>query len=104
MSVMQTTLENPSVTRQGKFFYVFACQVLLLVLFPYLTQPGLPLVLFRLLGAVALVSGVYAVSDKRAQWIGSRGTAPIRAILSSMHGHCEFAGPKLFCYADWVRK
>src|SRR5258707_10919898 len=69
MSVMQTSLENPSVTRQGKFFYVFACQVLLLVLFPYLTQPGLPLVLFRLLGAVALVSGVYAVSDKRAQWI-----------------------------------
>ncbi len=69
MSVMQTTLENPSVTRQGKFFYVFACQVLLLVLFLYLTQPGLPLVLFRLLGAVALVSGVYAVSDKRAQWI-----------------------------------
>src|SRR5260370_8197577 len=69
MSLMQTTLENPSVSRQGKFFYVFACQVLLLVLFPYLTQPGLPLVLFRLLGAVALVSGVYAVSDKRAQWI-----------------------------------
>jgi hypothetical protein len=69
MSGMQTTLENPSAIRQGKFFYVFASQVLLLVLFPYLTQPGLPLVLFRLLGAVALVSGVYAVSDKRAQWI-----------------------------------
>jgi hypothetical protein len=62
MSAMQTT-------RQGKVFYVFACQVLLLVFFPYLMQPGLPLVLFRLLGAVALVSGVYAVSDKRAQWI-----------------------------------
>ena len=69
MSVLQTTLENPSVIRQGKFFYLFLCQVLLLVLFPYLEQPGLPLVLFRLLGAAAFVSGVYAVSDKRAQWI-----------------------------------
>src|SRR5580700_6781263 len=69
MSVMQTTLENPSGSRQGKFFYVLVCQVLLLVLFPYLKQPGLPLVLFRLLGAVALVSGVYAVSDTRAEWI-----------------------------------
>jgi hypothetical protein len=75
MSAMQTTLANPAATRRGKFFYVFACQVLFLVLFPYLTQPGLPLVLFRLLGAVALVSGVYAVSDKRAQWITALGLA-----------------------------
>jgi hypothetical protein len=75
MSVMQTTLKNPSVIRQGKFFYVFLCQVLLLVLFPYLKQSGLPLVLFRLLGAVALVSGVYAVSDKRAQWIAALALA-----------------------------
>ena len=69
MSVLQITLERPSVIRRGKFFYLFLCQVLLLVLFPYLEQPGLPLVLFRLLGAVAFVTGVYAVSDKRAQWI-----------------------------------
>ena len=66
---MQTTLENRSVIRRGKFFYVFLCQVLLLVLFPYLKQPGLPLVLLRLLAAAAFVSGVYAVSDKRAQWL-----------------------------------
>src|SRR5258708_3273828 len=69
MPAMQTTLENQSVIRRGKFFYVFLCQVLLLVLFPYLRQPGLPLVLLRLLAAAAFVSGVYAVSDKRAQWI-----------------------------------
>lgn len=56
-------------TRQSKFLYVFLCQVLLLVLFPYLERPGLPLVLFRLLGAAAFVSGVYAVSARRAQWI-----------------------------------
>ena len=69
MSVLQTTLEIPSVIRQGKFFYLFLSHVLLLVLFPYLEQPGLPLVLFRLLGAVAFFAGVYAVSDNRAQWI-----------------------------------
>ncbi|HZD12982.1 MAG TPA: hypothetical protein VE177_05630, partial [Candidatus Binatus sp.] len=66
--MMQTTLTNPSVIRQGKFFYVFLFQVLLLVLFPYLRQPGF-LVVLRLIVAVAFVSGVYAVSDKRAQWI-----------------------------------
>lgn len=65
---MQITLENSSVIRQGKFCYVFLCQVLLLVLFPYLKQPGL-LVFLRLLVAVAFVSGVYAGSEKRAQWI-----------------------------------
>jgi len=69
MGVLQTTLQVPSTRRQGKFFYLFLCQVLLLVLFPYMEQPGLPMLLFRLLGAVAFVSGVYAVSEKRAQWI-----------------------------------
>ena len=76
MSVLQTTLAVPLTKRQGKFFYLFLCQVLLLVSFPYLERPGLPLVLFRLLGAVAFVSGVYAVSDRRAQWI----TAVVLAI------------------------
>ncbi len=42
--------------RRGKLFYLFLCQLLLLVLFPYLERPGLPIVLFRLLGAVAFVS------------------------------------------------
>ena len=69
MAKLQTTLEISSSRKQGKFFYLFLCQVLLLVLFPYLERPGLPMVLFRSLGAVAFVSGVYAVSDKRAQWI-----------------------------------
>jgi len=72
----------PSVIRQGKFFYLFLCQVLLLVLFPYLEQPGLPLVLFRLLGGVAFVSGVYGVSDKRAQWVTALALAIPAGVLN----------------------
>ena len=81
--MMQATLENPSVIRQGKFFYVFLCQVLLLVLFPYLGQPGL-LVFLRLLVAVAFVSGVYAVSDRRAEWITALALAIPAAALNIM--------------------
>ena len=71
-------------TRQGKFFYVFLCQVLLLVFFPYLERPGLPMVLFRLLGAVAFVSGVYAVSDRRAQWITALALAVPAGVLNTV--------------------
>jgi hypothetical protein len=81
---MQTTLENPSVIRQGKFFYVFLCQVLLLVLFPYLRQPGF-LGFLRLTVAVAFVSGVYAVSDKRAQWITALALAIPAVALNTVH-------------------
>jgi hypothetical protein len=81
---MQITLENSSVIRQGKFFYVFLCQVLLLVLFPYLRQPGL-LVFLRLLVAVAFVSGVYGVSDKRAQWITALALAIPAVALNTVH-------------------
>ena len=84
MTMLPTTLEIPSVIRQGKFFYLFLCQVLLLVLFPYLEQPGLPLVLFRLLGAAAFVSGVYAVSDKRAQWIAALALAVPAGVLNTV--------------------
>ena len=66
MPVLQRTLKILPGKQQGKFFYLFLCQVLLLVLFPYLEHPGLPLLLFRLLGAVAFISGVYAVSERRA--------------------------------------
>jgi ion channel len=70
--------------RRGKFFYLFLCQVLLLVLFPYLEQPGLPLVLFRLLGAAAFVSGVYAVSDRRAQWVAALALAIPAGVLNTI--------------------
>jgi Ion channel len=55
--------------RPGKFFYLFLAQILLLALFPYLEQPGLPVIMFRLLGAFAFMSAVYAFSDKPVQWI-----------------------------------
>src|SRR5215470_3483459 len=94
MAVLQTALEAPSVRRQGKFFYLFLCQLLLLVLFPYLEQPGLPIVLFRSLGAVAFVSGVYAVSDRRAQWITALALAipagALNAVFADRFAHAYF--------------
>jgi Ion channel len=78
---MQRTLSSG---RQGKFFFLFLCQVLLLAFFPYLEQPGLPTVLFRLLGAAAFVSGVYAVSDKRVQWITALALAIPAGVLNTM--------------------
>ena len=70
--------------RPGKFFYLFLCQVLLLVLFPYLERPGLPLLLFRILGAAAFVLGVYAVSEKRVQWITAIALAIPAGILNAL--------------------
>src|SRR5215469_258173 len=84
MTVLQTTLALPSTRRPGKFFYLFLCQVLLLVLFPYLGQSGLPVVLFRVLGAVAFVSGVYAVSDRRSQWITAAALLIPAGILNAV--------------------
>jgi hypothetical protein len=75
MTVEQQILRAP---KQGKFFYLFLAQVLLLALFPYLDKPGLSTIFFRLLGAAAFLSGVYAVSNKRAQWI----TALILAVAA----------------------
>jgi uncharacterized membrane protein YhaH (DUF805 family) len=69
MVAEQTILSLSGRSRRGKFFYLFLALVLLMALFPYLDKPGLPTVLFRLLGAAAFFSGVYAVSDKRTQWI-----------------------------------
>jgi hypothetical protein len=54
------------------------------VLFPYLERPGLPLLLFRLLGAVAFVLGVYAVSEKRVQWITALVLAIPAGVLNAL--------------------
>lgn len=51
--------------RQGKFFYLLVAQVLILALFPYLDQPGVPTIVFRSLAILAFVAGVYAISQKR---------------------------------------
>ncbi len=84
MTELQTTKSVSGAKKQGKFFYLFLCQVLFLVSFPYLEQPGLSMVLFRLLGAGAFVSGVYAVSDKRAQWIAALALAVPAGVLNTM--------------------
>ena len=84
MPVLQRTLKILPGKQQGKFFYLFLCQVLLLVLFPYLEHPGLPLLLFRLLGAVAFISGVYAVSERRAQWIAALALAAPAGVLNAV--------------------
>src|SRR5215467_1393426 len=84
MPTPQTTLQVLPARRQGKFFYLFLCQVLLLVLFPYLEQPGLPMVLFRLLGVAAFISGVYAVSERRWQWIAALALAVPAGVLNAV--------------------
>ena len=55
--------------KRSKFSYLFVTQLSLIVLFPYLAKPGLSTVIFRLLAALAFVAAVYAVSDRRTQWI-----------------------------------
>jgi voltage-gated potassium channel len=92
MATEQSTMSSTH-PEKGKFFYLFLAQVLLLVLFPYMDKSGLPTVLFRLLGAAAFLSGVYAVSSKRAQWI----TALILAVsVGTLHTMFAFRpDPKL---------
>jgi Ion channel len=84
MAAPQATVLISAGRRRGRFFYLFLAQVLLIVLFPYLEQPGLPTVLFRLLAAVAFLSAVYAVSEKRAQWITALALAIPSAVLNSL--------------------
>src|SRR5215467_1747894 len=69
---------------RGRFFYLFLAQVLLLVLFPYLETPGLPTVFFRLLGVGAFLACVYAVSEKRAQWITALVLALPAGVLNTL--------------------
>ena len=70
-------------SRRGKFSYLFATQVALIVLFPYLAKPGVSTIIFRLLSAFAFVAAVYAVSDNRRQWITGLSLAVPTAILNA---------------------
>ncbi|HEY1272091.1 MAG TPA: ion channel [Terriglobales bacterium] len=69
MIAPQSALVASARQPRGKFIYLFVAQVLLLTLFPYLEKPGLPGALFRLLAVAAFAAAVYALSDRRAQWI-----------------------------------
>lgn len=70
-------------SKRSKFSYLFATQVLLVVLFPYLAKPGLSTVIFRIFSALAFVAAVYAVSDKRVQWITGLLLALLTAVLNT---------------------
>src|SRR5262245_16920324 len=84
MAVPRTTTRLPGYVKRGKFFYLFLVQVLLLVLFPYLERSGFPMVIFRLLGALAFFAAVYAVSDNRAQWVTAFGLAIPAGVLNTI--------------------
>jgi len=76
---MRPAPDNPQSASRwltGRFFYLFLCPISFLVLFTYLDLPGSRMIFFRLLGVAAFVSGVDALSDKRAEW----GRALILAI------------------------
>jgi hypothetical protein len=80
MAAPQPTVSTSTRGQKGKFSYLFFAQVLLLVLFPYMEKPGLPMILFRLLGGFAFFAGVYAVSETHRQWV----TALILAVPASV--------------------
>lgn len=86
--------------RQGKFFYLFVVQVLLLALFPYLDRPGVPTVVFRTLAVLAFVAGVYAVSEKHSHWMTALGLAILAIvpyIIVTVHPTTGLMGPTLLC-------
>jgi hypothetical protein len=101
-TILQPTCAKLTATlrRQGKFFYLFVVQVLLVALFPYLEKPGLPTIVFRMLAASAFLAGVYAVSDKRAQRITAiaLGTLAIALhILLTVRPDPRLTAPTLLC-------
>lgn len=101
MQPLRTKRGTPTPGRRpGKFFYLFLAQILLVVLFPYLEQPGLPVIVFRMLGALAFMSAVYAVSDTPVQWITALCLMIPAAVLNTMfvfRPARKIAMPALIC-------
>jgi len=69
---------------RSKFSYLFFAQVLLLAIFPFLEKPGLPVLMLRLFGAAAFFAGVYAVSERRLQWITALMLAVPAGVLNAL--------------------
>jgi Ion channel len=100
MRTRQPIIATAAKSQPGRFIYLFFAQVLLLILFPYLETPGLPTALFRLLGVSAFLSCVYAVSEKRAQWITALALALPAGILNTIYvlkPSARAAVPTLIC-------
>jgi len=101
-----TTISQPIATlttalrRQGKFFYLFIAQVLLLALFPYLDRPGVPTIIFRSLAVLAFVAGVYAVSERRWHWMTALALAILAIvpyIIVTVRPNTRLMAPALLC-------
>ncbi len=101
-----TTISQPIATlttalrRQGKFFYLFIAQVLLLALFPYLDRPGVPTIIFRSLAVLAFVAGVYAVSERRWHWMTALALAILAIvpyIIVTVRPNTRLMAPTLLC-------
>jgi Ion channel len=100
-SVQRRTSENGrQLSGQGKFFYLLAAQVLMLLVLPWLGKATWASVFIRLLGAAALCSTIYAVSSRRVQWV----TAVLLAIpagflnaVYAMHPREGIAIPTWLC-------
>ncbi len=84
MTASQPTITNPGHKARGKFSYLFFAQILLVALAPYLERPGLPVMLLRLLAAVALLTAVYAVSERHAQWVTALVLAIPAGVLNAV--------------------
>src|SRR5262249_50076821 len=100
MRTRQPIIATAAKRQPGRFIYLFFAQVLLLILFPYLETPGLPTVLFRLLAVSAFLSCVYAVSEKRAQWITALALALPAGIFNAIYAlkpSARIAVPTLIC-------
>jgi Ion channel len=83
MAAPQSTLLISGRRQRSKFFYLFLVQVLLIALFPYLVNP-LATALLRFLSVMVFLFAVYAVSDKRGQWITGLVLAVPTGVLSAL--------------------
>lgn len=84
MAAPQPTITNVADKIRGKFSPLFFAQVLLLAVSPYLETPGLPVLLLRFFAAATFLAAIYAVSEKRAQWITALVLAVPASVLNAL--------------------
>ncbi len=91
---------STALRRQGKFFYLFVAEVMVLVLFPYLDRPGFPSIVFRSLATMAFLAGVHAVSDKRSHRMTAQGLAILAIapyIMVTLHPNARLTITTVLC-------
>ena len=98
MAAPQSTLQSASIVPAHKFSYLFFALITLIASSPYLDEPGIPSVLFRLVAAMAFLSAIYSVREKRAQWVTALLLAFPAGVLNSIyafHANPRIAVPTL---------